>query len=141
MKIFIYLSIFFISGFSNFIFATIGEYGRSSTYSCYPSSGNKCWISDDAYYDNHAAFAITQSNDLISIPDIPNTQELTYFYIPNIDNKYSGKGVIDGLLIYNPNSSNIIFYTFTDDNSLIFDNYSSWAAALIQRGIIVPPLE
>ena len=123
------ISIFIIFGIYNedFVLALgVGDYGSPGSYSCYHQINSQCWISQTAYYDNYAAFAITQHPTEILITNKSGTQSCTYFYLPDSLDNSVGLGVIDGFLQYYPNNPDSTVYFYTDANSSFFYDYSSW---------------
>ena len=101
---------------------------------------SQCWIDDEAYYDNYAYFALTKSSQKVLITNKLGTKTSTYFYLPDSTNNSVGYGVIDGFLQYYPNNPSATVYFYTDENSSIYYDYASWAAALAELGITPAPL-
>ncbi len=122
----------------NKLFAlTIGNYGTPASYGCSHSSNHQCWISDDAYYQDYAYYAIMSPPGPVIIQEIIGCDSTTYFYIPEPD-QYTGRGVINGYMQYFKNDPNAIVRTYTDSNSITYTNYAVWKRALENMGITPP---
>ena len=111
---------------------------------CQNQVNSKCWSSDQrvCVKDFTKITCPTGSATAPSTPQtLPNYSEVTYWYEPSSVNPQVGRGVIDGLLQYNSNDFTAPQFVYIYDNSLIFPDYASWAAALTARGITPAPLE
>lgn len=114
---------------------TIGSNASPKDYGCKMKQLHQCLITDNSWYEDYVAYAVTTDPTPREIVAIPGTNSATYFYIPDNDNPNIGYGVINGFIQYFPNNPFALIHTYTDDNSLIFNNFIDWSNALISIGI------